>query len=136
MDTTKDLETYFFSNSLTKKQMLRAVHSLFDPLCLFVQARSNLFLLYRNLLIENPKLEWEDPISEKIQNQLKKALKMVLEIKNLKLNRCGLPEDFSNGLTVGFFRWLRQRGKRQNIPQSKTVSYFCGAMRLADLGPL
>ena len=73
----------------------------FLPLCLFLQARSNLFLLYRNLLIENPKLDWEDPISEKIQNLLKKALKIVLEIKKLKLNRCLLPEDFLNGLTVG-----------------------------------
>ena len=95
IDTREDLETYFSINRLTKRQMLRAVHSLFDPLCLFVQARSNLFLLYRNLLIENPKLDWEDPISKKIQNELKKALKMVLQIKNLKLNRCGLPEDFS-----------------------------------------
>ena len=136
IDTAEDLETYFSSNKLTKRQMLRAVHSLFDPLCLFVQARSNLFLLYRNLLIENPKLDWEDPISEKIQNQLKKALKMVLEIKNLKLNRCGLPDDFSNGLTIGlFFDGSGDAANARIFLKAKTVSYFCGATRLADLGP-
>ena len=33
------------------------------------------------------------------------------------------------------FRCLGRCDKCQNIPQSKTVPYFCGAMRLADLGP-
>ena len=61
---------------------------------------------------------------------------MVLEIKNFKLNRCGLPDDFSNGLTIGlFFDGSGDAANARIFLKAKTVSYFCGATRLADLGP-
>ena len=43
---------------------------------------------------------------------------------------------FSNGLTVGlFFDGSGDAANARIFLKAKTVSYFCGATRLADLGP-
>ena len=77
----KELTEFFKMNDISKRQALRAVHSLYDPLGIFIQIKMNLFAVYRRILSENPNAQWEDYISQQSKSLLEKALKQFIEIQ-------------------------------------------------------
>jgi len=133
----KELTEFFKMNDISKRQALRAVHSLYDPLGIFIQIKMNLFAVYRRILSENPNAQWEDCISQQSKSLLEKALKQLIEIQDHRLPRCGLPANWKEGLHAGlFFDGSGEAANARIFLKSDTeTKYFCGAVRLADLGP-
>ena len=56
LTTREEISQYVKDNGLTKRQCLRAVALLWNPLGLYLPIKSNLFLLYRKLLQTLPQL--------------------------------------------------------------------------------
>ena len=133
----KELTEFFEMNDISKRQALRAVHALYDPLGIFIQIKMNLFAVYRRILSENPNAQWEDCISQQSKSLLEKALKQLIEVQDHRLPRCGLPTNWKDGLRVGLF--FDGSGEAANarifLKSDIDTRYFCGAVRLADLGP-
>ena len=130
------LKTFFAENKISKRQALRAVHSLYDPLGLYIQIKMNLFAVYRRILSENPGAQWDDCISEASKDLLEKALEQLLEVRDHRVPRNGLPDNWKKGVHVGlFFDGSGEAANGRIFLKGDNTQYFAGAVRLAELGP-
>ena len=136
IQNAEQLKVFFAENKISKRQALRAVHSLYDPLGLYIQIKMNLFAVYRRILSENPGAQWDDCISEASKNLLEKALEQLLEIRDHHIPRSGLPDNWKKGVHVGlFFDGSGEAANGRIFLKGDNTQYFAGAVRLAELGP-
>ena len=134
--TLEELKLFFKGSDISKRQALRAVHSLYDPLGLFIQIKMNLFAVYRRIISENPRAQWDDKISDTSKNMLEKALEQLLEIRDFRVSRSGLPQNWKQGVRVGlFFDGSSEAANGRIFLKADDTRYLMGAVRLAELGP-
>ena len=94
--TREELSLFIKKEGLRKINCLQAAHFLFDPLNLLLPVKSNLSLLYRELLIQNPKMEYQDFLPENQTKQWEAAIGFLLDVKDVTVKRCALPLSYSD----------------------------------------
>ena len=145
LQTKDEVDKFFSTNEVTKRQCLRAVHSIWDPLGLLLSLRINLFLLYREILQKNPNLSYEDFIDQESKQKLQKIVHQIVECRQMKFSRWGLCSPTDNDLCVavdgsGSASAVRvfSRARRKLPPDKENpfmVKYLYGNGKLAPLGP-
>ena len=97
ISTVEELKKFVTENGLSKRQALAAAHIVFDPNGLYLGVKNNLSILYRELLLKCPKLQWTEKIPESLHSIWIRGIEMVLEIGDMEVPRCALPEQMFNG---------------------------------------
>ena len=91
----KDLSEYIRQNGLTKRNALQAAHSLFDPLLILLPVKAQLSLAYRELLIRNPDMDYNDYITSPEELKVwETVIGFLLDSKKVKIRRSALPDTF------------------------------------------
>ena len=143
LKTPEEMEAFILENGLTKKQLLMACHFTFDPLLLFISLKSNLSLLYRQFLQQQPHLKWEDKVDPSILPDWIAALKQVYEVTDIAVPRAAVPPDIESSDEVSLVvacdggssssvsrAFLRVKPKNSD---KYLVTYLIGTYRLGDL---
>ena len=143
LTTHEQISEYVKTNGLTKRQALAITHILWDPLSLYMSQTVNAKILYRNLITAQPSLQWKDEIAKSALPDWEKHLHQIIDIKDVKVPRCGLPEGWREGLTLCLSTDGSQscsvgraflRSDKPNETGSHPVSYICGVSKLGETG--
>ena len=143
LTTHEQISEYVKTNGLTKRQALAITHILWDPLSLYMSQTVNAKILYRNLITAQPSLQWKDEIAKSALPDWEKHLHQIIDIKDVKVPRCGLPEGWREGLTLCLSTDGSQscsvgrafmRSDKPNETGSHPVSYLCGVSKLGETG--
>ena len=85
--TREQLQEFIKQNGLTKLQALKAAHAVWDPLSLLLTLKSNLSLAYRELLVRNPEMKYEDFIPVDQLDTWKIVIGNLLDAKKVTIPR-------------------------------------------------
>ena len=85
--SVEDAERLFQVHGLTRRSALRLCHSVYDPIFLFVQIKVTFSLLYRQIVVTLPDLDWDSPIPVQFHNDWIFAIKLALECEKVKVPR-------------------------------------------------
>ena len=96
VDSEQALRKFVSENQLTKRQFLRGLH-YWDPLSLTFPVRNNLNSLYRKVLVTQSNLGWDEKVNPDYYEEIIRAFIQVLELKKLKIPRCGIPRCWKPG---------------------------------------
>ena len=146
LNTTEEVNQFFATQEISKRQCLRVCHSIWDPLGLLLSLRINLFLLYREVLQKNPNLGYEEKIDQESKKKLQKIVHQIIECRDMKFSRWGLCSPTDNDLCVtvdgsGCASAVRVFSRAKKLPPDKDdekpflVKYLYGNGKLAPLGP-
>ena len=139
----QEVTNYVKTNGLTKRQALAITHILWDPLSLFLQQLTNGKILYRNLIASQPLLQWTDKIAASSLPQWERYLHQIIDIKNIKVPRCALPENWREGLSLCMSSDGSQscsvgraflRSDKADASGMHPTTYLCGTSKLAETG--
>ena len=100
LNTKEEVNQFFATQEISKRQCLRVCHSIWDPLGLLLSLRINLFLLYREVLQKNPNLGYEEKIDQESKKKLQKIVHQIIECRDMKFSRWGLCSPTDNDLCV------------------------------------
>ena len=130
---------------LSKRECIRLSHSVWDCLNLLYSIKVNLHLLYRNILIRQPGLKWEQTISNEFHDAWIKVVQQILDVQDLEVDRCGLPKSYKVGGPISLIifvdgscnlslakAWARSPTKDEN---KFDVSFVTSSFKLGELGP-
>ena len=143
LTTHEQVSDYVKSHGLTKRQALAICHILWDPLSLYLPNITNGKILYRNLITSQPLLQWTDNIASPALAQWEKYLHQLIDIMNIKVPRCGLPEGWRDGLSLCLSTDGSQscsvgraflRCDNADSSGVHRTSYLCGISKLAEKG--
>ena len=118
----------------TKREILSTVNSIFDPMGLLAPFTVKAKILLRNLWTILPKLEWDDPIPERIGKTWVQILIEMQQVRYLSFQRSMTPEDaidmpsliiFSDASTeaygaVAYIRWKVLDGHECRLIMAKS----------------
>ena len=141
----EDFKKHLKDNGLSKRECIRLSHSVWDCLNLLYPIKVNLHLLYRTILIRQPGLKWESKISSEFNDQWVKVIKQILDIKDLEVDRCGLPKSYKVGGPISLIVFVDGSGNlslAKSFARSPTeeenlfdVSFITSSFKLGELGP-
>ena len=100
MNCEEDVDKFIEDNGITKRQALAICHLFFDPIGIYLPLTSSAKILYRQLLEAEPGLNWKDQISPQSHSDWGKVLKQMLQIKDVSIPRCGLPDLYEQGCSL------------------------------------
>ncbi|XP_062544813.1 uncharacterized protein LOC134211695 [Armigeres subalbatus] len=96
-----EIEAIVESNTRpTKRQMLKCMMSIFDPLGLLAS-----FLIHGKVLMQEvwrSGISWDEPVSEKIFEQWQKWIAMFDQLKRIRIQRC-----YFEGANIEMYRFLQ-----------------------------
>ena len=92
----QELKEYIERHGLTKRDCLAACHLMFDPLLLNLGVKALLSLLYRQLIVKEPDLKYEEKIPSELLPDWERAIGFLLDIKDRTVKRSVLPPCFDN----------------------------------------
>ena len=131
----------FLSKSFTKRQALRLTHQPFDLLCLFIQLRTNLNLLYRHLITNYPNLKYEDQVPQHLVADWISIIIMILQCANISVPRYILTNATSNEAILAIFSDGSQSASCSRLflrfevaPDTFEARYLCGNSKIAPPG--
>ena len=137
----KDAENLIKTHGFSKRMALRLAHMVFDPLHLLINIRSNLNLLYRELITSCPQLKYEDPVPSSFLPQWLSVIKMMLECIHVKLPRYVLTGSSSNDAILAVFTdgsahcsCSRLFLRFEVSPGVFQARYLCGNTKIAPPG--
>ena len=129
------------THGMTKRVALRIAHCVYDPICLFIQVKVIMSLLYRKLITCCPNLEWEDPVPEQLHNEWLQAIKIALECTEVSVPRFALRNCVNLQAELGIFcdgsgTASSARLFLRYMTTSGTIdcSYLIGSTKLAPVG--
>ena len=96
VESEEALRNFISENQLSKRQFLRGIH-FWDVMNLAFPVRNNLNILYRRCLIAQPDLGWDQKVDPKFYEDIIVAFSQLLELKNVKIPRCGVPSCWKPG---------------------------------------
>ena len=97
IESIEDFRKYVEENGLTKRQNLSLCHQIFDILNLFYAVKCQLHLLYRNLIIRQPHLNYDDKIDQSLHEDWIAAVKLILDLESLTVPRSAIPLSWNIG---------------------------------------
>ena len=142
LETPDDVDNYIKQHGISKRQALAISHLIYDPLNLYLPLVANTKILYRKLLSLQPSLKWKDKIDVSQHVLWGKALKQMIEVKNLQIPRFGMPALYKKGVSLcltcdgGAAAAVTKCYVRADEPDPDTgqheTRYLCGSSKLAE----
>ena len=78
---------------LTKRTVLSQINGIYDPLGIAGPFTVKAKIMMRNLWVDSPKLDWDEPIPESCQSEWLKFFKDLFEMEHTTFKRCLKPPD-------------------------------------------
>ena len=89
ISNVEDIDAVLSKTVLTRRSVLRALSSVYDPLAQLIQIRFLMAHTFRNALRGSPtKVDWDQPLPNSVIPDLKMIFTFLCELKNVTVPRC------------------------------------------------